>query len=241
MKVLFTNHASATGETAYVAPLHADLVAVSCQAMAELYQRYTPQKLNIVAFTVAGPQGPMQALKSDTASLRLGIYLTALTDEDHLKEIVADCLQFSPVGSVFIRSHPAAVVNTDLSGVTGDADDAKVEISNAISLREDIACTDIAVCGNSTVAIEILRSGKPVLYDHQLDHLLYDYNGYVGKGLTLPLPKKMQGDVLEQIRRHYCSSHWEETMRYFDAGYQSDERTIVRRFVVAVTNIIQQA
>jgi len=243
VKVLFTNHASATGETGYVAPLHADLVAVSSQAVADLYQRHTPHKLNIVPFTIAEPQQPMRALNNESAAHRVGIYLTALTDEARLQEVIADLLQFPAIGSVFVRTHPAAVVNADLSHIRVGATDAQeaVETSHAIPLGEDIARTDIAVCGNSTVAIEILRGGKPVLYDHRLDRIVYDYNGYVGQGMVLPYPDKMDADAIEQIRRHYCSSHWRDKMRYFDAGYQGDEPAILKRFVAAVAVVMQQA
>jgi len=125
VKVLFTNHASATGETGYVAPLHADLVAVSSQAVADLYQRHTPHKLNIVPFTIAEPQQPMRALNNESAAHRVGIYLTALTDEARLQEVIADLLQFPAIGSVFVRTHPAAVVNADLSHIRVGATDAQ--------------------------------------------------------------------------------------------------------------------
>jgi hypothetical protein len=237
-KVLFTNHASATGETGYVAPLHADLVAVTSQAMADLYQRHTPHELNVIPFTVAEPQQPLRALNRDSHTLTVGIYLTALTDEARLREIVADWSQLPWVGSIFIRTHPAEVVNADLSGITGTR--VPVEISSTTPLREDIMRTDIAVCGNSTVTIEILRGGRPVLYDHRLDHIVFDYNGYAGHGLVLPYPETIDDDIYEQIQRHYFSGHWNEKMRYFDSGYQGDERAITQQFAAAVARVMEQ-
>ena len=238
-KVLFTNHASATGATGYVAPLHADLAAVTSQAMADLYQRHTPHELNIVPFTIAESQQPLRALNRDRDALTAGIYLTALTDMARLQEIVADLSRFPSIGSVFIRTHPAQVVNADLSGITGMR--VPAEISNTMPLREDIARTDIAVCGNSTVVIEILRGGRPVLYDHRLDHLVFDYNGYAGYGLVLEYPETMDDNIFKQIQHHYFSGHWHEKMRYFDCGYQQDERAIAQRFAAAVARVMQQA
>jgi len=238
-KVLFTNHASATGETGCVAPMHADLVAVTSQAMADLYERHTPHELNIVPFTIAGPQQPMRAVSRDSDALTVGIYLTALTDMDRLQEIVADLSRHPSIGSVFIRTHPAQVVNADLSRITGTR--VPVEVSNAKPLREDIARTDIAVCGNSTVAIEILRGGRPVLYDHRLDDLVFDYNGYAGYGLVPEYPETIDDDIFTHIQHHYFSGHWDEKMRYFDSGYQQDERAIAQRFAAAVARVMQQA
>ena len=238
-KVLFTNHASATGETGYVAPLHADLVAVTSPAMADLYQRHTPHQLDIVPITISEPQQPLRALNRDSDALTVGIYLTALTDEARLQEIIADWSRFPSIGLVFIRPHPAEVVKADLSGITGTR--VPVEISTRIPLREDIARTDIAVCGNSTVAIEILRGGRPVLYDHRLDHLVFDYNGYAAYGLVLPYPETIDDEIFEQIQQHYFSEHWHEKMRYFDGSYQKDERAIAQRFAAAVARVMQQA
>jgi hypothetical protein len=130
-------------------------------------------------------------------------------------------------------------VNADLSGVGSTR--VPVEISSSMPLQEDIERTDIAVCGNSTVVIEILRGGRPVLYDHRLDHLAYDYNGYAGHELVLPHPERVTDDVFEKIRQHYFSESWREKMRYFDSGYGKDERMIGQQFAAAVARSLQQA
>jgi hypothetical protein len=238
-KVLFTNHASATGETGYVAPLYADLVAVTSQAMADLYQRHTSHDLDIVPLTIAAPQQSMRMPDRDADALTAGIYLTALTDESRLQKIVSELSQLPSIGSVFIRTHPARVVNADLSGIAGEG--RPIEISDTRPLPEDIARTDIAVCGNSTVVIEILRGGRPVLYDHKLDHLVFDYNGYAGHGLVLPYPETLNDSVLDQIRRHYLNRDWLDKMSYFDSSYQIDETAMLQRFQAAVAGILQQA
>ena len=237
-KVLFTNHANATGETGYVAPIYADLVAVTSQALADVYQRHTPHELNIVPFTIAAPQKSMRAPDCNAEALVAGIYLTALTDKARLQQAVAELSQLPSVGSIFIRTHPAQVVNTDMSGIVGRT--GPLEISGTRPLREDIERTDIAVCGNSTVAIEILRGGRPVLYDHQLDHLVFDYNGYAGHGLVLPYPETLDNGFLDQVRQHYLSENWSEKMRYFDFSYQKDEIAILQRFQGAVLRILQE-
>ncbi len=238
-KVLFTNHATATGETGYVAPLHAELLAVTSQAMADLYQRHTPHELRVVPITIAEPQQALRVPNRDSDNLTVGIYLTALTATDRLQEIVADWSRLPVIGTVFIRTHPAQVVNADLSAITDTR--VLVEISNTMPLREDIMRTDIAVCGNSTVAIEIMRGGRPVLYDHRLDYLVFDYNGYAGHGLVLPYPEMIDDDIFRQIHRHYFSEHWHEKMRYFDCGYRNDEQAITQQFAATVARVIGQA
>lgn len=238
-KVVFTNHAIASGETHYVAPLYADLVAVNSPAMADIYQRHSPHKLNIVPFTMAEPQRPMRVPNRNGDTLTVGIYLTALTDETRLQQIVREFSRIASIGLIFIRTHPAQVVNADLS-VTPCAG-VPIEISITAPLHEDIARTNIAVCGNSTVVVEILRGGKPVLYDHRLDDIISDYNGYAARELVMPYPQTLDEAVFEQMQQHYLSDNWHETMRYFDCGYHADEREIERGFTAAFVSIMQQS
>ena len=238
-KILFVNHASATGETGYVAPLYADLVVVTSQAIADLYQRHTPTALNIVALAIGEPQQALQIPDRNSGALTVGIYLTALTDQARLREIVMTWSQLDSVALIFIRTHPAEVVNADLSAITGTR--VPVEISKRKPLRDDVARTDIAICGNSTVAIEILRGGRPVLYDHRLDHITYDYNGYLGSGLVPPYPETIDDTIFDLIQAHYARGDWNEKMRYYDCGYQQDEQAIASRFAAAVERVVQAA
>ena len=235
-KVLFTNHANATGETGYVAPLHADLVAVTGQALADVYRRHTSHELNIVPFPIASPQNPMRVPDRNAEGLVVGIYLTCLTDEARLQQVVAEFLQFPSIGAVFVRPHPVQVTRADLSAIAGR--DGPVEISGTRPLREDIERTDIAVCGNSTVTIELLRGGRPVLYDHRLDQLVQDYNGYAGHGLVLPYRETLDESFLDQIRQHYLSADWHEKMRYFDSSYEMDEPAMLQAFQERVVNVV---
>lgn len=235
-KVFFTNHASATGESHYVPPLHADLVAATSEAVADLYRRYTSHALDIVPITIAGARHPMRFPDNQADTCTVGIYLTALTNEDRLKDVVMEWRTLMPNSRVFIRYHPAAVVNTDLSYLAKS--DQRLDISGTNSLREDMARTDIAICGNSTVTIELLRGGRPVLYDNRLDRIGHDYNGYLRRGLVMPYPEQVDDAVLEQIRVHYGEDSWHAKMRYFDSGYSADEQSIMREFATAVDRMM---
>ncbi|NNE21966.1 MAG: hypothetical protein HKN11_05095 [Rhizobiales bacterium] len=236
MKVLLTNHASGTGETGYVAPVYADLAAVTSQAMADLYRKYSPKGLQIIRLPIATPQKPMTIPAVGQRSLVAGIYLTALTNETRLRELVAELLKAGNIATVFIRIHPADVVNSDLSGIV--ANGKPIEISQHKPLSEDIERTDLAIVGNSSVTIELLRGGCPVLYDHRLDEIIYDYNGFEGRGLVLAFPARLQKKFLDDVEAHYGSQAWIETMRYFDWGYQRDEKTMLRDFKSAVLRTV---
>lgn len=237
-KVLFTNHASAAGDTGYVPPIYADLAALTSQAMADLYRLHTPTPLDVVPFTLSEPQVPMRAVSRNDHHLSIGIYLTALTNVTRLQEIISHWSSLANIGLVFVRLHPAEVVKADLSKVF--AYQIPVEISTC-QLGTDIDRTDIAVCGNSTVAIEILRGGRPVIYDHQLDQLAFDYCGYAKQQLVLPYPETLDDSIFELLQEHYFNGRWKHAMRYFDFSYQQSEGSIVDAFAQEVTRLLHKS
>lgn len=237
-KVLFTNHSNAIRDSKLVAPLYADLVAVTNKALAELYQRHTPHELKIVPFPIETPQNSMLVPDRNAQALVVGIYLTALTDEARLQQVIKEISQFPMIGSVFIRAHPIQVVNSDLSGISDNG--VQVEISRNRTLSEDIERTNIAVCGNSTVTIELLRGGRPVLYDHLLDHYLYDHHGFLDYGLVLPFTETLDAGSLDLVQQHYLNEEWPEKMRFFDSSYQMDENAMLQRFKAVVASTLRQ-
>ncbi|NGP52162.1 hypothetical protein [Thioalkalivibrio sp. XN8] len=80
------------------------------------------------------------------------------------------------------------------------------------------------------MATDLLRAGRPVLYDHRLDGLPFDYNGYLDAGLVMPLAEPIEAQSLVGIDAFYGSPRWEEVMRYFDYSYQKDPRGINENF-----------
>ena len=226
-KVLFTNHANATGETGYVAPMHADLLALTSEALADLYRRYSPGLLNVTTIPITTPQRKLQLPDCDCANITVGLFLTALTDEKRVQSLVSELAELPYVSSVFVRTHPAQVINPDLSSIRVGG--VPLEISHAAPLFHDISRCDVAVCGSSTVAVELLRGGTPVLYDVSLDSLAFDYNGYLKRGLVCSYPENSDA-LLTAVREHYGSERWVSTMRYFDSSYMEDEAALADRF-----------
>ena len=236
MKVLFTNHANATIENTYVPPIYADLVAVTSRALADIYQRNSPKTLNIVPLPMALPQRAIRVPTAQDRKLVAGIYLTALTDLDRLQFIASELISLRAIETIFIRPHPAAVVTPDLSGIV--AGGRPVEVSNVRTLSEDIARTDLAIVGSSTVAVELLRGGRPVFYDDRLDGLIHDYNGYLKGGLVPAYPETFDETLFGDLAGHYLGKDWVEKMRYFDVGYQQDEAAMLEEFRARVTDVV---
>ena len=234
--MLCTNHANGVWRSGYVPPLLGDLVAVTSEAVLEVYARHSPGKLNAVLIPQSSPQRPMRSRIDPGQRVTVGIFLTALTNMQRLRALVGRLEGDARVARVLIRSHPVKVVREDISVLT--ARDARVADSSAIPLFENIELCDVVICGNSSVTIDILRGGVPVLYDAGLDDVGFDRNGYLERGLVPRLPADLHDATLAAMDRFYSAPAWARTMQHFDAGYGQDEAAMRQRLHDAVRALV---
>jgi hypothetical protein len=224
-RVFLANHANATWRDRYVPPIHADLVATTSEAVARMYQAHSKTALEFVYWTSDTLSEPMRRLTGRQEELKVGIYLTALSNEKRLNEILTSWFNALTPTQVFVRPHPAKIVSPRLDHVSFEHPRCIVSIDAPLS--DDIDRTDLAICGNSTVATELLRAGRPVLYDHRLDGLPFDYNGYLAAGLVMPQSEPIDEQTLARIDDFYSSHGWDKAMRHFDYGYLKDEQSVM--------------
>lgn len=220
-KVIFANHANATWEAGFVPPLYSDLAAVSGQAVLDVYRRASRRAIDAVFIPPASPQRPLRSDLDPAAPLTVGIFLTALTNMDRLRSLVAQLQENPSVRRILVRPHPVKIVNEDLSGLCS-ANGGVTDVSGSL-LSDNARDCDIAICGNSTATIEILRGGAPVLYDNALDRCGSDMNGYVKRGLIPALPGRLDKAALQGVARFYSDPAWCDVMGYLDASYGRDE------------------
>lgn len=235
-RVFFANHANATWETGFVPPLYSDLAAVTSQAVLDIYRNNTPGEINAVFVPLASSQRPMESRLDAARPLAVGIFLTALTNMPRLRSLVEQLEENPAVGEVLIRPHPVEVIKDDLTALC--AGSGRVKDTFGMPLFDNIKLCDVVICGNSTVTVELLRGGVPVLYDGDLDGLPYDYNGYMKHELVLPMPANFDAATIRSIGEFYGSDRWLETMRYFDAGYQRDEAEMFQRLERALDALL---
>lgn len=236
-KVLFANHANATWESGYVPPLYSDFAAVTSQAVLDIYLRHSRKNINAVFIPLPSPQRSMRRVGEPGQPVTVGIFLTALTNTARLRAVVRELERIPEVRRVLIRPHPVRAVNEDLSEICGDSD--RTVATDGGPLFNTIVQCDVAICGNSTVTVEVLRGGVPVLYDAGLDRVTYDYNGYVKAGLIPAATTVLDGSALRAVNQFYANPSWASTMRYFDAAYQQDEDAMFQRLNDAVREILR--
>jgi hypothetical protein len=235
-KVIFANHANATWESGFVPPLFADLAAVTGQAVLDVYLRSSGRPINAVFIPPAPPQAPLRARLDPDAGLKVGIFLTALTNKERLRELVDQLKRDSRIRQILIRPHPVEVINEDISDlITGDG---RVVDTNGTLLSDNARECDLAICGNSTAAVEILRAGLPVLYDSRVDYCGHDFNGYLKRGLVMAMPDRIDASSLEAVARFYGAPAWTGVMRNLDASYGRDEAAMFERLNHAIAETI---
>lgn len=238
-KVVCTNHANGTWRSGYVPPLHSDLVAVTSAVILDVYSRHSLRGLNSVFIPQAMPQRPMRSRLDLQKPVTVGIFLTALTDMARLQALVGMLESNLKNPRILIRCHPVKVVNDDLSALSARGD--HVTATGDMPLLDNIGLCDVAICGNSSVTIDVLRCGVPVLYDAGLDKLDHDSNGYLGQQLVMSLPPEVNAATFQSVSRFYGDPAWPATMRYFDAGYQQDEEAMFQGLNDALRRCIQAA
>jgi hypothetical protein len=231
-KVIFANHANATWESGYVPPLYSDLAAVTGQAVLDVYRRSSRKPINAIFIPPASPQSAMRSRIDPQRAMTVGIFLTGLTDMVRLRSLVEALKQNPRVRRILIRPHPVAIVNDDISELCS-ADGQVVDVSGTL-LYDNAQDCDLAICGNSTAAIEILRGGAPLLYDNSLDRCGHDFNGYLKRGLVLALPKCLDESALESVQAFYGNPAWTAIMRHLDASYGRDEAEMFRQLNLAI-------
>ncbi|WP_193370394.1 hypothetical protein [Pelagibius marinus] len=238
-KVLFVNHANATGNKVYAPPLHCDLAALTGQGVLDAYMENGRPPVNAVFIPPTSPQAQMRSHFNPEGGLSVGIFLTALTDMARLEALVAQLLESPRVARVLIRPHPVKVINEDLSGLC--TADGRVQETGGSLLIDDVRLCDLAICGNSTATIEVLRGGLPVFYDAALDSCGHDLNGHLHRKLVPPLPERLDEAALEAVAAFYDDPDWLGRMRYFDASYRGDEAEMFRRLAVGIRETLQDS
>ena len=235
-KVIFTNHANATWIKGFVPPLYCDLAAVTSQAVLDVYRAHSDNPFEVVFVPLAVPQRPLRTRIDIGRPITIGIFLTALTRTDRLGALVAQLEAYPWVGRILIRPHPVKAIKEDLSGICNAS--SRTSESGDLSLFANIAECDFAICGNSSVPIEILRAGVPVFYDHTLDCAIHDLNRFLNLGLVPALPLRLDQGAFDALAAFYGKAAWREAMAYFDASYQKDEAAMIQRLSEAVRAIV---
>ncbi len=225
IKIVYINHAHAPEKVVPIALPPVDLALFTSDTV---LKKLIAEEKRPINYNLIGYHQKKERLKLDlvgNSKLTVGIFLTALTNKDRVRELVALWHKFIPSGRILIRPHPVELLKDNFSDLLKDF--SMVEISAKTSLSNDIAKCNLVICGNTSAVIEILKGGCPVIYDGRLDQITYDYNGFVDKGLVLAVDT-INEQTLSKVSRFYNRPVWEKVMQCHDASYLEDKYKLLK-------------
>lgn len=141
---------------------------------------------------------------------------------------------------ILIRNHPVALLKSDFSCLA--TKHKNVEITIGTPLDDEIEACDLIICGNSGVAMNVLRGGRPVAYIDSLDRLNHDYCGFVQDRLVCEV-KNWSDDLYPMLKAFYTSPVWRNVMQSYDASYNADATELKQKAAQKIRRYIspQQA
>lgn len=225
--VVYISHAVVTQRIG-TPPLQADLAILYGPAAVEAFRFHGPVRCR--SFAYKGIEGESTLMKVPCPLLKdttVGIFLTGLTDVDVLDHLI-DCLSRSSlVSRIILRPHPAEVASPNMHNYPSTY--AKVELSIGGVSRSASQRCDFVIAGDSSVHLEVLKTGVPSLYLDNLDDIPRDSYGLLKFRIMYEI-ENFDSIDWESVKSFFDSS-WEERYRRFDSSYfrkEEDVRSEVR-------------
>lgn len=228
-KVIYFNHAPVPANGALIPPVLADCAVFYGDAIRQTYDRHSRCVAEVV---LVGQPGVARPMEWQSSVQKVGIFLTALTRPETVTALVEAISASQPQAKILIRNHPVGLLKSDFKHLAERFSNLEVTLGNP--LDDEIAACDLVFCGNSGVAMNILRGGRPVAYIAALDALNYDYNGFVARKLVYET-EGWSDDLYFQLQTFYANAEWRTVMRSYDASYGANKSELER---AAATRIL---
>lgn len=214
--LIYVNHAPVPANGATVPPVLADCAVFYGDAIRKTYENASRCNADVALIGQPGTIRPMEWSKEIR---KVGIFLTALTSADAVEKLVSKIKDSNPDVQILIRNHPVALLKSDFSDLA--AKHKNVEITIGTLLDDEIEACDLIICGNSGVAMNVLRGGRPVAYIDSLDRLNHDYCGFIQDRLVCEV-KNWSSDLYPMLKAFYTGPAWRNVMQSYDASYNAD-------------------
>lgn len=231
-RVIYINHAPVPANGALVPPVLADCAVFYGDAIRQTYERGSRCTADVA---LIGQPGIARPMEWRAQVQKIGIFLTALTCADTVAKLVAEISASNPKTQILIRNHPVGLLKSDFSDLLARHKNLEITIGNP--LDEEIAACDLIFCGNSGVAMNALRGGRPVAYLDALDGLNFDYNGFVERKLVYEA-EGWNEDLYFQLQTFYASPAWRAVMRSYDASYGTDKADLERMAALKILRFL---
>jgi len=221
-KAIYVNHAPVPANSNYVPPVLSDYSMFYGNVIEKIYMKRSRCISEVITI---GQPGESQFMEWLPQVKTVGIFLTALTQKAALEELIKQIKKAAPQIEVLIRHHPVSLLETNLEEVLERHDGIRTTIGTP--LADDISTCDLVFSGNSGVAINILRAGKPVAYLSKLDSLPHDYLGFVEDGVACEV-NGWSNTLYEELRNFYDHDAWKNKMCEYDASFGASRTKLLQ-------------
>jgi hypothetical protein len=217
-----------------VARLWYDLALVHCEAARCTYEGDGCQIGHVLVRGRRDAYAPMRT-GPIPKPLRVGVFLCKDVREGRFRKLVRQLLTDTRVSEVLIRAHPTNFWK-GLPDWVASQNDARLRLSNGLSMSTDLEASDIVLAGNSSVLIESVVAGRPAGYVRGLDCGPDDLHGFVAEGLIYPANDDFPLEP-EKMLAFYGRPEWGAALRVF-ANVDEDETRVAARFGAALRELM---
>ena len=176
-RTIYVQHAEVTS---IFPPLDFDLSILRNAHSAEVYRALGPvQGEVVVAARHAGPWvsphtvSAHQAALASRATVDVVLYPSSVLDANRFGRLSSELMANPSVSSLRVKPHPNAREPLPV-----------IDAGDVEHLSDIPAELHVAICGNSSVVVELLERGCIVFQDVSLDGLTPDYYGFVAHGIA---------------------------------------------------------
>lgn len=153
----------------------------------------------------------MELIKNEEYPLII-IYLSAVYNQDELLKLYKAIQHLDHNIQVLVKLHPSQNYSSFFSKNNIDVTGEHVDVSH------------IAICGNSSVVIELMKKGCLVFQCFALDFIADDYYGFRKKGLVISLSYQ---DIVKKFWKNIDLSYFNEPVwAKYDPGAGSSENML---------------
>ncbi len=214
-------------------PLRFTLSVLEGRKMQQLYEQKGPIIGEVVYIGIEGTYRPMNLTRLAQHGMRIGIFLSLPVDAEGLIRVISDVRErFSPEG-ILVRPHPVSIAALDIPKLVTSY--REVRVTRGTTLEQDVSACDLAIIGNSSAMLQILRQGVPAIHSPYLESTPPDSNGFVADGIVPSYPSMRDADIAA-IQAFYAQPDWETAFKGYDAYYATNDTpaTTIRAAVEAL-------
>jgi hypothetical protein len=205
-------------------PFQVDAAVVVGKSGYVAARRAAPAGAPIVTRVVGGPITRPRRLPPQP--VRLGVALNNFVSPKQLKETLREIRHHFPGSTIRVRRHPNSEIGQASLGPQASV------TPKGETLAAFAASCDVAFVGNSSVQIELLSHGSPVVHLPGLDYLDYDQFDFVTKGVICGAAD-VASLYVAQVNDFYAHENWPErvadALDLFDKD--ADDSSTVDEFV----------